>query len=72
MEEQKSCINYPVCKCKSINKCEYNSDRQSEIKQLVFDYYENPSISKNRTKTSTGKPRRKHARNYTPPKKRKR
>lgn len=59
------CEEYPICRCNE-KGCEYNTDKQGEIKQRVADYYnsfyEGRSVNK--------KPKRKHATNYTPPKRR--
>lgn len=65
MMETNYCSEYPICKCK-MGKCEYHTDRQGEIKQLVSDHYN--SLVEDRPLNK--KPKRKHATNYTPPKRR--
>lgn len=59
------CQDHPICGCKA-NGCEYHTDKQGEIKQRVADYYDALYDDKPLNK----KPKRKHATNYTPSKRR--
>jgi hypothetical protein len=60
-----TCINYPICKC-PITECQYHTNRVGEIKQNIDDHYNALESGRNPKK----KVKRKHARNYTPSKKR--
>lgn len=64
MMESNYCSEYPICKC-TMGECQYNTNRQGQIKQLVSDHYERLSNDR-----PNKKPKRKHATNYTPPKRR--